>query len=102
MRIGLHHTELFHAVGMFSAAARGANFEEQYKDLLADPAATNKKLKFFYIACGKTDGLFPASEALHGLMENHQIKHTFTPSEEGHVWRNWRNYLADFVPQLFQ
>jgi len=24
------------------------------------------------------------------------------PSEEGHVWRNWRAYLADFVPQLFK
>jgi hypothetical protein len=31
-------------------------------------AGANKKLKVFYIACGKADALF-------------------TPSEEGHVWR---------------
>jgi enterochelin esterase family protein len=54
MRIGLHHLELFHAVGLFSAGVRNVNYEEQYKDLLADAAATNKKMKVLYIACGKT------------------------------------------------
>jgi enterochelin esterase-like enzyme len=38
----------------------------------------------------------------HDILAKHGIKHTFAPSEEGHVWRNWRNYLADFVPQLFR
>jgi enterochelin esterase family protein len=102
LNIGLHHLDTFHAVGAFSAGIRNANFEEQYKDLFADPAAVNKKLKLFYIACGKTDSLFAASEALHGTLEKHKIKHSFTPSEEGHVWRNWRAYLSEFVPQLFR
>ena len=102
LNIGLHHLDTFHAVGAFSAGIRNANFEEQYKDLLSDPAAANKKLKVFYIACGKADSLFAASEALHGALEKHQIRHSFTPSEEGHVWRNWRAYLSDFAPQLFR
>jgi len=34
--------------------------------------------------------------------EKHQIKLRFALSDEGHVWRNWRNYLADFVPQRFR
>jgi beta-lactamase class A/enterochelin esterase-like enzyme len=102
MRIGLHHLELFHAVGMFSAAARGQDLEEQFKDLIADPAATNKKLKVLYIACGKTDTLFPASQQFHEMLDKHQVRNTFIASEEGHVWRNWRNYLADLAPQLFR
>ena len=102
LNIGLHHLDLFHSVGAFSAGIRNANFEEQYKELLADSAATNKKLKVFYIACGKADSLFAASEACTERWTKHQIKHSFTPSEEGHVWRNWRNYLSDFVPQLFR
>jgi len=65
LSIGLHHLETFHEVGAFSAGIRSQNFDEQYKDLLADPGASNKKLKVFYIACGKTDSLFAASEALH-------------------------------------
>ena len=102
LNVGLHHLELFHTVGAFSAGIRATNFEEQYKDLLADAAGSNKKLKYFYIACGKTDSLFAASEALHNTLEKHQIKHAFAPSEEGHVWRNWRNYLAEFTPHLFR
>ena len=102
MRIGLHHLELFHAVGMFSAAARGNDLEEQFKDLLADPAATNKKLKVLYIACGRTDSLFPASQAFHEMLDKHGVRNLFVPSEEGHVWRNWRDYLADLAPRLFR
>ena len=101
LRIGLAHLDMFHYIGAFSAAARG-NPEEAFKDFFADPAAANKKLKLFYIACGKADGLFAGSQALSDALEKHQIKHKFAPSEEGHVWRNWQNYLADFAPQLFR
>jgi enterochelin esterase family protein len=104
LSIGLNHLDIFHNVGAFSAGGgvRPDGMEAQYKDLLADPSATNKKLKLFYIACGKADGLFAGSQALHDTLAKHEIKHVFVPSEEGHVWRNWRNYLADFTPQLFR
>jgi enterochelin esterase family protein len=102
MRIGLNHTEMFHAVGMFSAGVRNVNYEEQYKDLLADAAVTNKKMKVLYVACGKTDSLFAGAEAFHTVLEKHGVKHKFVASEEGHVWRNWRDYLADLTPMLFR
>jgi enterochelin esterase family protein len=102
LSIGLTHLDTFHYIGAFSAAARG-NPEEQFQGFLADgAAAANKKLKLFYIACGKTDSLFPASQALSDALDKHDIKHTFVASEEGHVWRNWRNYLADLAPKLFR
>ena len=102
LQIGLKHLDIFHSLGAFSAGMRNTNVEEQYKDAIADPSATNKKLKVFYIACGKTDSLFAASQSFSEVLTKHQIRHTFTPSEEGHVWRNWRNYLAEFTPQLFR
>jgi enterochelin esterase-like enzyme len=102
LQIGLHNLDQFHSIGAFSAALRAQNVEEQYKDLLGDPAGTNKKLKVFYIACGKTDSLFEPAQSFDQILTTHQIHHTFAPSEEGHVWRNWRNYLADFAPQLFR
>jgi enterochelin esterase family protein len=101
LSIGLTHLDTFHYIGAFSAAARG-NPEEQFKGFLAESGAANKKLKLFYIACGKTDNLFPASQALSDALDKHEIKHTFVASEEGHVWRNWRNYLADLAPKLFR
>ena len=54
------------------------------------------------IACGKTDNLFAASQSMSDTLDKRQIHHKFVPSEEGHVWRNWRDYLADFTPQLFR
>jgi enterochelin esterase family protein len=102
LQIGLHHLDQFHSIGAFSAALRAQNVEEQYKDVLTDSAGTNKKLKVFYIACGKADSLFEPAQAFDATLTKHEIHHTFAPSEEGHVWRNWRTYLADFTPQLFR
>jgi enterochelin esterase-like enzyme len=102
LQIGLHNLNEFHFIGAFSAALRAQNIEEQYKDVLDDAAGTNKKLKVFYIACGKTDSLFAPAQAFDETLTKHEIHHTFSPSEEGHVWRNWRNYLADFAPLLFR
>ena len=101
LQIGTAHLDTFHYIGAFSAGGRG-NPEESFKDFLAEPAVANKKLKVFYIACGKADGLFAGSQALSEALDKRQIKHQFAPSEEGHVWRNWRNYLAEFAPQLFR
>ncbi|MDQ6676964.1 MAG: alpha/beta hydrolase-fold protein [Acidobacteriota bacterium] len=100
LQTGLTHLDTFHYIGAFSAAVRG-NVEESYASFLSDPAAANKKLKVFFIAVGKTDGLFPPAKSFDETLTKHEIKHTFAPSEEGHVWRNWRNYLAEFAPQLF-
>jgi enterochelin esterase-like enzyme len=101
LNTGLTHLDTFHYLGAFSAAARG-NPEEQFKTFFADPAAANKKMKVFYIACGKTDSLMAGSQALSDALKRKEIKHTFVASEEGHVWRNWRNYLTDFTPLLFR
>jgi enterochelin esterase-like enzyme len=102
LQIGLHNLDKFHAIGAFSAALRAQNVEEQYKDILGDAAGTNKKLKVFYIACGKADSLFEPAQSFDQILTKHEVKHSFVPSEEGHVWRNWRNYLTDFAPQLFR
>jgi enterochelin esterase family protein len=102
LQIGLGHLDTFHSVGAFSAGGRSQGYEETYKGVFADPAASNQKLKLFYIACGKADRLFPGSQGLHEALDKRQIKHVFVASEEGHVWRNWQNYLADFTPQLFR
>lgn len=102
LQIGLTHLDTFHSLGAFSAGMRGQNVEEQYRDFLADPAAANKKIKVFYIACGKADNLFDASSKFSAMLDQHQIRHVFVPSEEGHVWRNWRAYLADFAAKIFR
>lgn len=100
LSIGFHHPELFRYMGVFSAGIRGQNIEEQYHDFLTAPDAP-KKMRVLFIACGKEDSLFPASENLRAALDAHHIPNVFVASEEGHVWRNWRDYLADFAPRIF-
>jgi enterochelin esterase family protein len=36
------------------------------------------------------------------LLDERKVAHKFMETEEWHVWRNWRDYLADFAPRLFK
>jgi enterochelin esterase-like enzyme len=100
-QIGLSHLDTFHYLGAFSAAV-GQNPLEQYKDAFENPAAANKKLKVFYITVGRDDFLYAANQNMDQQLTKAGIKHQFAASEEGHVWRNWRDYLGNFAPMLFR
>jgi len=100
--IGLNHLDLFHYVGAFSPVIMNANAEEDFKSLLNDPAGANKKLKVFNIYIGKEDTLYMSNVSFHHLLDQRQIKHTFTETEGAHVWWNWRDYLVDYAPRLFR
>jgi len=99
---GLTHLDTFHYIGAFSPVVFNQTAEQDFKEALADPAATNKKLKLFYIYCGKTDTLFQSIQSFDQFLNERHIGHKFIQTEEWHVWRNWRDYLADFVPRLFR
>ena len=91
--IGLGHLDLFGSIGAFSAASR---------ELTVDPAAVNQKIKLFWIACGKEDGLFERSRKLDEMLCERNIRHTFIASEGAHTWRVWQGYLEQFTPLLFR
>ena len=102
LEVGLTHLDTFHYIGAFSPVVFNQSVEQDFKELLADSAASNKKIKLLYIYCGKTDTLFPSIQSFSKLLDERHINHKFIETEEWHVWRNWRDYLADFVPRLFR
>ena len=103
LNIGLTHLDRFRWIGVFSAAMRGDEDPAQkFADIFADPAATNRKIKLFWIACGKSDGLYPSAERLDQALTEHKIEHVFAPSEGAHNWRVWRVYLNQMAPLLFR
>jgi enterochelin esterase-like enzyme len=101
IQIGLGHLDLFSHVGAFSAAAPG-DFGTRFKSLLDDPEGTNAKLKTFFIACGRQDGLFGRSRQLDETLTAARIRHTFRPSEGLHNYAVWRLYLEQLAPTLFR
>jgi enterochelin esterase family protein len=100
LQVGLTHLDMFHYIGAFSPVVM--NPEQVFRDALADPVGTNQKLKLFFIYIGKLDTLLASNQALNQVLDQHKIKHTYVETGEWHVWRNWRDYLADFAPRLFR
>lgn len=101
IRTGLGHLELFASIGGFSAATV-ADFSTRFKDLLADPAGTNAKLKFLWLGCGKQDSLFAANEKLDATLTTANIRHTFLAVDGKHDYLFWRRCFEETATQLFR
>ncbi|MGI8991580.1 MAG: esterase [Bryobacteraceae bacterium] len=101
LSIGFRHLDLFSGIGAFSAAVPG-DFATRFSDALKNPEATNDQLKTLWIGCGRQDSLFERSRKLADLLDADKIRHTFRASEGAHTYTVWREYLAEFVPLLFQ
>jgi enterochelin esterase family protein len=56
----------------------------------------------YWIACGKTDFLIERVDQLRKLYDEQGFEYIYRESEGGHTWNNWRLYLTEFVPMLFQ
>jgi enterochelin esterase-like enzyme len=79
----------------------GPSWEEQHLAAL-DDAAAKKGLRLFWFSTGSDDGLIPTTKATVEMFKKHGFDPVFKESPGGHTWLNWRNYLVEFTPQLFQ
>ncbi|MBT0671022.1 esterase [Novosphingobium profundi] len=106
LRNGLTHPDLFHWIGVFSMGlSAGSDFNgvETYAAKYDAPLRQDAQaLKLLYFAIGKDDFLYPTSAPTRGLFDKYGIKYVYNESTGGHEWINWRRYLEDFAPRLFQ
>ena len=92
--------------GQFAArSARGGapntQWEDAHKSTL-DDASLKEGLKLVWFGCGKEDFLVQTSKATVDMLKKHKFDVTAKDTEGGHTWLNWRDYLAEFAPKLFQ
>ncbi len=66
-----------------------------------DNAALKKGLRLVWFATGEDDFLLTTTQATVDLLKKHGFEPVFKKSAGGHTWLNWRDYLAEFAPQLF-
>lgn len=83
------------------SAPFGADWEQQNLAML-DNASMKKGLKLFWFGTGVEDSLMPTTKSTVELFSKHGFTPAFKESPGGHTWINWRNYLVEFTPQLFQ
>ena len=113
LSIGIPHLDMFAYLGVYSSgvfgitggrpggAPQGPSFEEQNRQIL-DDAKLKEGLKLVWFATGKDDFLIETSRATVAMLKKHGFNVVFNETEGAHTWINWRNYLNEFAPQLFQ
>jgi enterochelin esterase family protein len=80
-----------------------ADFEKRAAALLDHADQANKQIKLFSISCGEKDPLaFNGSKNLAEILKKHGVQHEVHISGGGHTWINWRHYLNELAPRLFQ
>lgn len=99
--IGVYSSGIFGITGGGPGGNQGPSFEEQHKEAL-DNADLKKGIKLFWFATGKDDFLIETSKATVEMFKKHGFKVLYIESDGGHTWINWRKYLIEFAPQLFQ
>lgn len=104
LHISRYYPNTFDYMGLFSAAimpredATGkvySNFDETLKKQM------DNGYKLYWIAIGKTDFLYQANQEYLSKLDSMKMPYTYVESEGGHIWRNWRVYLTQFTPLLF-
>lgn len=83
------------------AAPAPSDWETTHKADLDNPAL-KKGTKLIWLSTGVDDGLITSSRATVDLLKKHGFAPVFKESPGAHTWLNWRNYLTEFAPQLFQ
>ncbi len=103
IQIGFPNLDTFHSLVIMSMGAQNA--DRTYPTFFADPAATNKKLKFLWLGVGADDTLVGNNaRALEATLTAKGINHApfWVLPGARHEWVVWRYALRDVAPQLFR
>jgi enterochelin esterase-like enzyme len=102
--IGFAGLDQFSAIGVFSSGILGegvAEWEKKHLSVLDRPTL-RAGLKTIWFSTGSDDFLLNNSKATVEMLKRHGLPVSFTETAGAHTWVNWRNYLHEFAPLLFQ
>jgi enterochelin esterase family protein len=104
LRVVTSHPDVFAYVSVWSAGIgqNAAEFEKRSAAFLDNPERVNRAVKVFSICVGDKDFALNGSRALSDVLNKRGIKNELHVSGGGHTWINWRHYLNDLTPRLFQ
>lgn len=105
LHISRYYQNTFDYVGLFSAAILPN--QDVSSPVYKDIDGTLKKqmengYKLYWIGIGKSDFLFQGNSDFRKKLDEMGFKFTYRETEGGHIWKNWRVYLSEFTPLLFQ
>ena len=104
LHISKEYPDMFDYVGLFSAAILPRNEinSEIYNNIDEKlKIQFSKKPKLYWIAIGNKDFLFQANVDFRKKLDENNYQYIYLETGEGHIWKNWRIYLTEFLPLLF-
>ncbi len=105
--ISREYPTMFNYVGLFSAALGVTDpkvspvYQNADEKLDVQFNAKNRPA-LYYIAIGNTDFLYKSNTEYRQKLDSLGYPYVYLETDGGHIWRNWRTYLADFAPKLFK
>jgi len=105
LHISKEYPDMFDYVGLFSAAIMpDRKVKSPIYDNMEGKLKTqfDKKPALYWIAIGDKDFLYEANKEYRKKLDENGYKYTYRESPDGHIWKNWRIYLTEFIPQLFK
>lgn len=110
--ISANNPKLFGYVGLFSpvldpsiaqpANKTGCELSEIYINFEQKLKTQFEKAPLYWIGVGDKDPYKPQVDKLRTLLNNNNLQYSYNETSGGHVWTNWRIYLEEFLPLLFQ
>lgn len=103
--IAFNDLESYGYVGVFSSGIFGIiddkSWVTEHEAVLNDPSSA-EDLDLLWFSTGSDDFLIETSRATVDMFAEHGFDVQYSESEGGHTWINWRDYLGQFAPLLFQ
>lgn len=100
------YPDMFDYIGLFSAAIfpfPGRDSAPVYQDFEGKlKTQFEKSPKLYWIAIGDEDFLYNDNVKFREILDANNYPYVYFETPEGHIWKNWRIYLTEFVPQLFK
>ncbi len=93
--VTVNNPDMFDYIGVMSNGT-GEENADQFDAL----AQANPKL--YWVGCGEGDFLVERAKSLAQILEDKGFTYTFYENTGGHTWTNWRIYLSQLAPLLFQ
>jgi enterochelin esterase family protein len=109
--VGFKRLDVFSYIGLLSSGSfrpakdspgGTAVLDSINPKLLADPAATNKKLRVLFISVGTEDPRLPSLNDLTAQLHSRSINFVYKTYPGVHEWKVWRHSLVDMAPLLFR
>jgi enterochelin esterase family protein len=104
LRVLVGHFDQFAYAAIWSAGVRNdtAEWEQQNEQFLKAADRVNQSMRRIEIVVGDQDFALNGSKSLAELFTRHGIRHELQITPGGHTWINWRRYLHELAPKLFE